>query len=60
MKTNRHRVTIRSLVGVASLAVLLAACGRISIDVQSERPDLSGVWADEPLLFPSKTDGESI
>ena len=58
-KTRNHN-RIHSLIVVACLAMLLAACGRISIDVASERADLSGVWADEPLLFPSKTDGESI
>ena len=60
MKKIGKRTSIHSLIVVASLTVLLSACGRISIDVASERPDLSGVWADEPLLFPSKTDGESI
>ena len=40
------------------IAMLMAACALLACS--QERPDLSGVWADEPLLFPSKTDGESI
>ncbi len=60
MNKIRTCLKFRLLVGIAGLTALIAACGRVGIDVESEAPDLSGAWADEPLLFPSKTDGESI
>ena len=60
MNKIRNRSKTYNFILGAGVTLLLPACDGVSIDIESERPDLSGVWADEPLLFPSKTDGESI
>ncbi len=50
-------VSIRSvLIGL----LLVAAAGVIQAADIGDHPDLSGLWADEPLILPSSTDGTSV
>ncbi len=60
MNTIHSRNRIRQIILAGSLVFALSACNQVAVETAAERPDLSGVWADEPLIFPSKTDGESV
>jgi hypothetical protein len=60
MNTIQNRIRICQIILTGSLVIALPACNQVAIETTAGHPDLSGVWADEPLIFPSKTDGESV
>lgn len=60
MNTIRNPNYIRQIIFTSSLVIALSACDKSAVESTVGHPDLSGVWADEPLIFPSKTDGKSV
>jgi len=60
MNTIRNPNCILQIILTSSLVIALTACDQATVETAAGHPDLSGVWADEPLIFPSKTDGNSV